>query len=112
MAAIDFGGGIGTGDWDKLSGGTQLLILKSGENISGELTDIGGTSPLRMTFRTPSGERDFSSSDIARILMARPDNVPASTATSTASTPTTLAQGITVNAQQQWTPTGMTVPQR
>ena len=64
VAAIDFtGGAISTADWDKLSGGGQVLVLKSGENINGQLVDIGGSSPLRMTFRTPSGERDFSSNE-------------------------------------------------
>jgi hypothetical protein len=113
LAAIDFSGGgsVSNSDWDKLSGGGQVLMLKSGENITGQLVDIGGSSPLRMTFRTPSGERDFSSNDVARIVMARPNNVASTPAASNppASTPSSSAQGVTVNAQQQWTPTGLTV---
>lgn len=109
VAAIDFtGGSISTADWDKLSGGGQVLILKSGETISGQLVDIGGSSPLRMTFRTPSGERDFSSNDIARIVMSRPDNAAATTGSS-ASSSTAAGPGITIPSQQQWTPTGVTV---
>ena len=108
VAAIDFtGGSISTADWDKLSGGGQVLILKSGETISGQLVDIGGSSPLRMTFRTPSGERDFSSNDIARIVMSRPDN--AATTGSAASSGAATGPGITVASQQPWTPTGVTV---
>jgi len=109
VAAIDFtGGSVATSDWDKLSGGGQVLMLKSGENITGQLIDIGGTSPLRLTFRTPSGERDFSSNEVARIVMSRPDNAAASN-TAVGSTGTTSAQGVTVSSQMPWTPTGIIV---
>jgi len=109
VAAIDFTGGtISNGDWDKLNSGGQVLILKSGETITGQLVDIGGSSPLRMTFRTSSGERDFSSNDIARIVMSRPANANAPT-TAVGSTGTTSAQGVTVDSKQQWTPSGITV---
>jgi len=109
VAAIDFtGGSISSSDWDKLSGGGQLLILKSGETITGQLVDIGGSSPLRMTFRTSSGERDFSSNDIARIVMSRPDNAAATSGAATSSGVAT-GPGIAVPSQQQWTPTGVTV---
>jgi len=109
VAAIDFtGGSISNSDWDKLSGGGQVLVLKSGETITGQLVDIGGSSPLRMTFRTPSGERDFTSNDIARIIMSRPANANAPN-TAVGSTGSANAQGVTVDAKQQWTPTGITV---
>ena len=101
-------GSISSADWDKLSGGGQVLILKSGETITGQLVDIGGSSPLRMTFRTPSGERDFSSNDIARIVMSRPDNAAATSGTA-ASSGAATGPGIAVPSQQQWTPTGVTV---
>lgn len=111
VAAIDFTGGTISGaDWDKLSGGGQVLMLKSGENVTGQLTDIGGTSPLRLTFRTASGEREFSSNDVSRIVMSRPDNAPAATTnTAVGSTGTVAAQGITVSSQMQWNPTGIVV---
>jgi hypothetical protein len=112
VAAIDFtGGSISNADWDKLSGGGHVLMLKNGESIPGQLLDVGGTSPLRLTFRTSSGEREFSSNDVARIVMARPDNAGATTGTSTAaaSTSSTEAQGVTVSSKQQWTPTGIAV---
>jgi len=111
VAAIDFTGGtVSNSDWDKLSNGGQALILKSGETVTGQLTDIGGTSPLRLTFRTASGEREFSSNEVARIVMSRPDNAPAATGTTgVASTATGAAQAVTVSSQTQWTPTGITV---
>lgn len=110
VAAIDFtGGAASNADWDKLNGGGQVIILKSGETISGQLTDIGGTSPLRLTFRTASGERDFSSNEVARVVMARPDNAAASAPGAVGSTGSSAAQGVTVSSQMQWTPTGIVV---
>jgi len=110
VAAIDFTGGtVSNSDWDKLSGGGQVLMLKTGENITGQLTDIGGTSPLRLTFRTASGEREFSSNEVARIVMSRPDNAAATTNTAVGSTGSSAGQGVTVSSQMQWTPTGITV---
>jgi len=111
VAALDFGGGtVSNSDWDKLNGGGQVLILKSGETLTGQLTDIGGSSPLRLTFRTSSGERDFSSNDVARIIMARPDTAAANNPSAAVATSgTNAAQGVTVSSQTPWTPTGITV---
>jgi hypothetical protein len=105
VAAIEFSGSLSSADWDRLSGGQQVLWLKNGESFTGQLTDIGGASPLRVTFRTDAGERDFSSSDVAKIGLARPTNLPNSVATSGSAAGT----GITVNSQQQWTATGVAV---
>src|SRR4029450_13748769 len=67
VAAIELTGStISNGAGGRLSSGGQVLILKSGETSTGQLVDIGGSSPLRMTFRTPSGARDFSSHHVAR----------------------------------------------
>ena len=105
VALINFtGGSMSSSDWDRLNSGTQVLWLKSGEVINGQLTDIGGTTPLRITFRTSSGERDFSSSDISRIALARPN-----TGTNIDNPPVPGGAGITVSSQQAWTPTGLTV---
>jgi len=110
VAAIDFtGGAASNADWDKLNGGGQVIVLKSGETISGPLTDIGGTSPLRLTFRTASGERDFSSNEVARVVMARPDNAAANAPAAVGSTGPSPAQGVTVSSQMQWSPTGIIV---
>lgn len=110
VAAIDFtGGAASNADWDKLNGGGQVIVLKSGETISGQLTDIGGTSPLRLTFRTASGERDFSSNEVARVVMARPDNAAANAPAAVGSTGPSPAQGVTVSSQMQWSPTGIIV---
>jgi hypothetical protein len=106
VAVIDFSGGsMSDADWAKVNQGQQALWLKNGDVIHGHLFDIAGTSPLRITFKTSSGDREFSSGDIARIVMARPSNAPASTGSLTAPT----GSGLTVSPRQQWTATGITV---
>lgn len=107
VAVIDFtGGSMSDADWAKFKGSSQI-VLKSGETIDGQLYDIGGTSPLRLSVRTSSGERDLSSNDVARIVIARPDN--ATTGTSGAAATPSVPGAITVQANQPWTSTGMTV---
>jgi len=105
VAVIDFAGGtMSDADWSRLTDGQQLLWLKNGDTVNGQLYDIGGTSPLRITFRTSTGEREFSANEIGRIVLARP---VAATSGSTY-TPAT-GPGIAVSARQPWTATGLTV---
>jgi hypothetical protein len=107
VAVIDFAGGTMTdADWNNISGGDQVVMLKSGENVKGQIYDIGGTSPLKITFKTASGDREFSSNEIGRIVLARPSNAVA-TSGSNLQAPT--GSGISLNAKQAWTATGMTV---
>ena len=107
VAVIDFSGGSMTdADWNKVTGGNQVIWLKSGETINGQLYDIGGTTPLKITFKTASGDREFSSSEIGRIVLARP---AAATTGSTANLQAPSGSGISVNPKQPWTATGMTV---
>jgi hypothetical protein len=107
VAVIDFAGGSMTdADWNKVTGGNQVVWLKSGETVSGQLFDIGGTSPLKITFKTASGDREFSSNEIGRIVLARPSNA---VATSGANLQAPSGTGISVNPKQPWTSTGMTV---
>jgi hypothetical protein len=114
VAVIDFTGGGGTqGDWDKLASG-QFVVLKDGQQLTGQLTDIGGTAPLRLSFSVGGANRDLSSNEVARIVMARPNGAVAtsgSTTTTTTTTATTTTAGGTlmVPGQQAWTPTGLTV---
>jgi hypothetical protein len=63
-------------DWSKFTGTTQV-VLRNGQTIDGQLYDIGGTSPLKLTIKTASGDRELSSNDVARIVMARPENATA-----------------------------------
>jgi len=112
VAVIDFTGGtMSAADWAKFSG-TSQIVLRSGQTVDGSLSDIGGANPLRLTVKTANGERDFSSNDVARIVIARPDNVATSTsgASAVADTPA-VAGAVTVQANQPWTSTGITVRQ-
>jgi hypothetical protein len=109
VAVIDFSGGTMTdADWNKVTGGTQVVWLKSGETVNGQLYDISGTSPLKITFKTPSGDREFSSSEIGRIVLSRPDNAVATTG-GTANLQAPTSNGVSVSAKQPWTATGITV---
>ncbi|OFW06352.1 MAG: hypothetical protein A3H96_22220 [Acidobacteria bacterium RIFCSPLOWO2_02_FULL_67_36] len=73
VAAIDFvGGTIPDSQWALAGGGRHALWLRSGLVVQGEFYDVGGTRPLRITFDTASGRRDFASSEVARILLSPP----------------------------------------
>ena len=109
VAVVDFTGGSMTdADWAKVAEGQQVVWLRNGETINGQLYDIGGTSPLRITIKTASGEREFSSNEIGRIILARPANVVATSGTNPALA-TATGSGISVSPKQAWTSTGLTV---
>ncbi len=83
VAVIDFtGGGTSQSDWDRLSSG-QFAVLKDGQIVTGQLTDIGGSSPLRLSFSVNGANRDIQSNAVARIVLARPNDVPATSTPST-----------------------------
>ena len=110
VAVVDFTGGtMSDADWAAFTG-TSKVILRNGQSFDGSLYDIGGTSPLRLTIRTGNGEREVASSEVARIVMARPDNVAVATSGNTGIANTPAVPGaITVNANQPWTSTGISV---
>lgn len=107
VAVIDFGGGdISDTDWGKVNAGSHLVWLKSGQTVSGQLYDISGTTPLKIIFKTESGDREFSANDIGRIALARPSSA---VATSGANLASATGGGVSVSPKQAWTPTGRTV---
>lgn len=109
VAVIDFTGGgeLTDADWARVGSG-QAVWLRNGQTVDGQLYDIGGTSPLRITLKTASGEREFSSAEIGRIVLARPTSaVATSGSANTAGVPE--GQGVAVPGNVQWTPTGLTV---
>jgi hypothetical protein len=109
VAVIDFAGtSMSDADWAKVPEGEQRVILKSGETINGQLADIGGSSPLKLTIRTSSGDRDISSSEVNHIVLARPSNGVATSGTNP-NLQGPSGNGITVSAKQPWTATGLTV---
>ena len=108
VAVIDFtGGNMTDADWAKFTGGSQV-VLRNGQIIEGSLYDIGGTGPLRLTIKTNSGDREISSNEVARIVTARPENAVATSGSGIAAT-APVAGAITVQANQAWTSTGITV---
>jgi hypothetical protein len=107
VSVIDFtGGNMTDADWAKFTGTSQVL-LKSGQTIDGQLYDISGSTPKKLTFKTSSGDRELSSTEVARIVISKPDNAVATSGSG--STPSTGGTASTVSAQQAWTPTGITV---
>jgi hypothetical protein len=120
VLSIDFGGGaIEVPDAARaLDGGTHLLVLRNGDVVAGEFFDIGGANPIRLTFRTSAGERQFSGSDVRRIYMTRVDASGAAVPTGVGSTsgggqapPLTGGRTVQVSSTMGWTPVGITVRQ-
>jgi hypothetical protein len=116
VAAIDFASGAASdADWARLGDGRHVIVLRSGQAIAGQFYDVSGSSPLKITFRTESGEREFASSEISHILLSRPASGPGSTGTAgtTSQEPPALApasgNGILVPGNRQWTPTRIAV---
>jgi len=112
VAVIEFvGGGQLSGELQsKLKGGQQFVILRNGQVIDGRLYDIGGTAPLRITLDTPSGQRDFTSSEIARIYRASPPSSQAPSATTAvAQTGPGGVRTLIVPGNEQWTASGLDV---
>ena len=114
VAVIDFSGAPMTdADWARLSGGGHYIWLRTGEVINGTFFDIGGTTPLNITFRTGAGDRQFASNEISRIVLGRPVSAVGTTGTPAPVAPPILTPatggGIVVPAHQFWTATGVTV---
>lgn len=113
VAIVDFGGGdMSASDWEKVTGGTHVVWLKSGETVNGQFYDIAGTSPLRITIKTASGDRQLASNEISRIVLARTNDAVATSGTQsgqTPSTPPTQGGGIVVPGNQAWTSAGIRV---
>jgi len=97
----------------RINSGQPVVVMRSGQVIEGRLSDVGGTAPLRLTVDTPSGARDFTSSEVAQIYV-NPMPVAASAGqAATAGAPAPIPAGaITVPANQAWTDTGISVRRR
>jgi len=107
VAVVEFTGGEANADvLTRLRGGQQVVMLRNGQAVEGRLNDVGGTHPLRITVDTPSGSRNFSSSDIAQIFLATP---PGAAAVGTAGAPVAATSGVRVDANQAWVDTGINV---
>jgi hypothetical protein len=115
VAVIDFSGSTSFPDSEvnQVQAGKHLLVLSNGQMVSGNLFDIGGTQPKRISVHTDSGNRDFRSNEVRRIYLARPSGARAATpatpaAPGSSTLPATGGQ-IRVPGNQRWTDTGITV---
>jgi hypothetical protein len=115
VALIDFGGGssLSVADMDRnWNAGTHLFVMRNGTAINGELFDIGGRSPLRVTVNQGGQHRDLSSNEISQIYFVRPstlNNNPTPAGNPPPNWPRTGERVVTVQARTQWTPTNITV---
>ena len=112
---IDFvGGAAKPEEASQVGNGQHLLVLRDGSLLKGTFLDIGGTRPLRITFETGGTPRDFHSSDVARIYLARPALAaavppPAPEPPASAPEPPPQSPQIIVSARERWTPTNIWV---
>ena len=113
VAVIDFAGGgdVPQEQLSRAAGGGQTVWLRNGQSIDGQLYDIAGTSPLRITVKTSSGDRQLSSTEIGRIVLAAPSSAGASSGASSGASTAGAPEGagVAVAGNAQWTPTGLTV---
>ena len=111
VAAVEFaGGGLSADAQAKVNAGQPIVVLRSGQVIDGRLSDIGGTRPLRLTVDTPSGQRDFTSNDVAQVHLSPLNGQAASAAQAVAGTTGQIsANAISVPANQAWLNTGIRV---
>jgi len=100
----------------RIESGRAFVVLTGGDTFNGNLADIGGTNPLRLSFRTPRGNREVNSDQVARIYFATWQGMPDSGGAVTL--PGVAAPdldpggaGMTVPANPCWTSTGRTVRQ-
>lgn len=113
VAVIDFvGGGQGLPDTElsAVTGDRHIAVLRGGTSVQGRLYDISGTRPLKITFDTGSGQRDFTSTEVGRIYLARPPGAVPTPGTTPPPPPAAgPGQTIAVPANSPWVSTGITV---
>ncbi len=77
VAFIDFAGStIPASEITSMQNGSPFIALRNGDVVMGRLIDIGGTDPLRLTVRTPNGNQDFNSNEVARIFLGKWNGMP------------------------------------
>lgn len=115
VAWVDFGGSVNVAAaaLNTINGNNHLVVMRNGDTVSAEWFDIGGTSPLRLAFKTSGGDRDIPSNEVARIYMVRPGG---NTGLGTGGGGATPERGgmqadgsVAVMANQPWTDTGINV---
>lgn len=112
VAVIDFEGDARNLPEDEASRvGNGLVVRRGGNTFQGTLSDMGGRDPLRLTFDTPSGQRDLSSNEVSRIYLSRPPDSAIGGGGSGGSGSGSGPGAVVVRATQTWTRTGVSVRQ-
>jgi len=113
VSAVEFVGGAPPADAQaRINAGQPVVVLRNGQVIDGRLSDVGGTSPLRLTIETASGPREFSSRDVAQAYVNPVASGVVGTAGQAATTaaPAPIPAGaITVPANAGWVNTNIAV---
>lgn len=109
VLAIEFGTGdvARPSELNDLQDGQQLALLRNGDVVVGEFYDIGGRSPLRLTFKTSAGERELSSADVRRIYFSKATDDKLAAAPPAGGT----THSFSVSSNIPWTSTNLTVRQ-
>jgi hypothetical protein len=108
LAVIDFTNAstYPSNEVDRVNGGAHVLVLRNGSLVTGRLSDVGGSNPLRISFVEGGATRDFRSNEVARIYFAKPSGSGGASAG--------LQQGtgqIRVPGNSDWVSTGLNVRQ-
>lgn len=114
VAWVDFGGSVNVTNaaLNTISGNNHLVVMRNGDTLSAEWFDVGGTSPLRLAFKTSGGDRDIPSNEVARIYLSRPAGAGGGTGGGGATPERGGMQAdgsVAVMANQPWTDTGINV---
>ena len=112
VAVIEFGGdATPSGEANRIQDGRAFVVLRGGDTFEGRLYDIGGTNPLRITFRTPDGDRDVNSDQVARIYLSPWQGMSTSPEGQTDAALDPGGAGVAVPANVCWTNTRRSVRQ-
>jgi hypothetical protein len=103
VAQIDF---AGDGRSPAGANAQPRILLRNGQVVEGRLSDIGGNAPKILYVDTPSGQRQFNSTEVALVVMG---GSPQNAQTAAVGTAGNQAGSIRVPANSHWTETQVTV---
>ena len=115
VAVIDFSGSTSFPDNEvnQIQSGKHLIVLSSGQVVSGNLYDVGGTQPKRISVHTDTvtgtSGRTRSGASTSRARAARAPRLPLPPTQGLPSMLPASGGQIRVPGNQRWTDTGITV---
>ena len=80
-------------DWSQGGGGQQIVICGTARPSTARSTTSAARRRCKITVRTSSGEREFSSGEIGRIVLSKPTNAVATSGTTTSTVPPARDRG-------------------